>query len=182
MNGINYIQTFWTPKHFLIKYFRIYKTAVNSIFSCHNPVGIRLLTRLRLGLQLWAQIQTELSRNPFYFPVAKKRLKVVLVFYLHVPITMKKDWPSLKNQKYQYQSNSIAVINQFLLYGDKGFTTSNNFGLLTSTTLREKYPYLEFFLSVFPRIQTEYSPNARKCESEKFQTRTLFTQYYWIPS
>ena len=36
-------------------------------------------------------------------------------------------------------------------------------------TLREKYPYSEFFWSVFSRIRTE-------CGPEKLQIRTLFTQ------
>ena len=49
-----------------------------------------------------------------------------------------------------------------------------------TSTLREKCPYLELFLSTFSRIRTEYgvfSPNAGKCGSEKLRIRTLFTLY-----
>ena len=51
--------------------------------------------------------------------------------------------------------------------------------------LREKYPYSEFFWSVFPRIQTEYgeihsvfSPNAGKYGPGKLQILTLFKQCF----
>ena len=61
-------------------------------------------------------------------------------------------------------------------------------------SLREKYPYLELFLSAFSHIWTEYgeilcisshsdtlylsvfSPNAGKCGPENLRIRTLFTQ------
>ena len=45
-------------------------------------------------------------------------------------------------------------------------------------TLCEECPYSELFWSVFPRIRTEYSPNAGKYRPEKLRIRILFTQ--WI--
>ena len=55
-------------------------------------------------------------------------------------------------------------------------------------TLHEKFPYLEFFWSIFSRIRTEYgeiiqylpvfSLNAGKYAPEKLRIWTLFTQRY----
>ena len=42
--------TYWTFKSVILKFLKFMRHSPNSIFECHNPQGIKFLTRLHLGL------------------------------------------------------------------------------------------------------------------------------------
>ena len=60
----------------------------------------------------------------------------------------------------------------FGIFSNTKWIRTNYFAVL-SITLREKYPYSEFFWSIFPRIS---SPNEGKYEREKLRMRKIPTR------
>ena len=60
----------------------------------------------------------------------------------------------------------------FGIFSNTKWIRTNYFAVL-SITLREKYPYSEFFWSIFPRIS---SPNEGKYEREKLRMRKISMQ------
>ena len=113
---------------FKAKILKFIRPTANSVFGCHNPTRIKLLTRIRFWL----------SHFHFqHFAVAEKKLKMLLIFSLHVPITLTKDrpsWAKLKNISPNILEITNPEIIQFFLYGDQDFIVSTNSIILKSTT------------------------------------------------
>ena len=90
-----------------------------------------------------------------------------------------------------YERN--AIITTFIIFSIHDIVVMNillcssKLKLPEGAPLRERWPYLEFFWSVFFRIWTEYQklqylsifiPNAEKYRPEKLQILRLFTYCY----
>ena len=50
MEQIRFYRNSETRNIFKLKILKFIRTIANSIFDCHNPIGVTLLTILRLGL------------------------------------------------------------------------------------------------------------------------------------
>ena len=73
---------------FKSKILKLIRPTVNSIFGCHNPIGGKLLTRLRLGL---SHLREHKFEHSFQDTLAEKKLKLLFILSFHVPITLTKD-------------------------------------------------------------------------------------------
>ena len=83
---------------FKSKILQFMRPTASSIFGCHNPIGVKLLTRPRLGLSHFREFSNTVFKiHSTRFPVEEKKLKLLLVFSFHVPITLTKDRPSKQN-------------------------------------------------------------------------------------
>ena len=84
-----------TLEIFTSKILKFIRPTTNGIFGCHNPIGVKLLTRLRLGLSHLRDLKFrnnfQDTLNPFAVTVAEKKLKLLLFFSCQVPITLMKD-------------------------------------------------------------------------------------------
>ena len=83
-------QTLCAFKSNTLKFVRL---IANSIFSCYNPIEVKLLTRLRVWLSHFYEhkFKRNFQHNPIHFAVAGKRLKLILIFSFHIIITLTKD-------------------------------------------------------------------------------------------
>ena len=73
------------------------RPSANSTFNCHNPRGIKLLSRLRLGLSHLREHKFKHSFQDSLTPsavVEKVKLKLGLTIFSTVPTIRKNDWPS----------------------------------------------------------------------------------------
>ena len=92
-SSIGHSQTICAFKSNTLKFVRL---IANSIFSCYNPIEVKLLTRLRVWLSHFYEhkFKRNFQNNPFHFAVAEKGLKLILIFSFHIIITLTKDWSS----------------------------------------------------------------------------------------
>ena len=73
------------------------RPSANSTCNCHNPRGIKLLSRLSLGLSHLREHKFKHSFQDSLNPsaiVEKVKLKLVLTICFTVPTIRKNDWPS----------------------------------------------------------------------------------------
>ena len=115
----------------------------NSIFGCNNPIGVKLLTRLQLGLSHLREHKFKHSSqdtpNPLQFQFHCSFIKEVettsrfLLSCPNYPDERSTLLTKIKNIDLNILENSISQITQFFLYGDKDFTVSTNFIILNST-------------------------------------------------
>ena len=127
-----------TLKIFKSKILQFIRPTGNSIFSCHNPIGVKLHTRLRLG-------PSHLHGHKFHhdfqdtfnpFCSCGKEVETTFHFLLSCPkysderLTL----PSkIRNINPNILENTNSQITLLFLYGDKNFTASINFVILSST-------------------------------------------------
>ena len=106
------------------------------VYNVHNPVGLKLLTRLRLGLSHLNQHKFNHNFQDCLNPLCSCSLEVESVshFFLHCHYYSNID-PTFLNE---LQSVDINLLNQedyivveVLLYGSTKFDTIQNFRLLS---------------------------------------------------
>ena len=108
---------------FKSKLLKFIRPTANSIFGCHNPIGVKLLTRLRLGL-------SHLREHKF-----KHGFQDTLNFLLSCPnysderLTL---LSKIRNINPNILENTSSQITQLLLNGDTNFTVLTNFVILSS--------------------------------------------------
>ena len=68
----------------------------NGIFGCHNLIGAKLLTRLRLGLSHLWEHKFKHSFQDTLNPLCscRKKSKLPSIFSFHVPVTLMKGHPA----------------------------------------------------------------------------------------
>ena len=75
---------------FKSKILKFIRPAENSIFGCHNPIGVKLLTRLRLGLREHKfKHGFQDTLNPLCS--CEKEIETTFHFLLSCPISLMKD-------------------------------------------------------------------------------------------
>ena len=124
--------TLLTFRNALIK---IGRPIPKPIYSVHNPVGLKLLTRLRPGLSHLNQHKFNHNFQDCLNPLCSCSLEVESVshFFLHchyysnIRSTLLNELQSID----KYQEDDIAV--EVLLYGSTKFNTNQNFRLLSSS-------------------------------------------------
>ena len=124
------IHNWETLNIFKSKILKFMRPTANNFFGCHNPIGVKLLTRLRLGLS-----QTQFQRYSIHFAVAEKKLKLLFIFSFLVPITDETLTllSKIRNINPKILENTNYQITHFFLYRDENFTASTNCIILSST-------------------------------------------------
>ena len=75
---------------FKSKILKFIRPTANSIFGCHNPIWVKLLIRLRLGLSHLYEHKFKHSFQDILNPLSScgKKLKLLSIFSFHVSITL----------------------------------------------------------------------------------------------
>ena len=123
---------------FKSKILKFIRPTANSIFGCHNPIGVKLLTRLRLGLSHLREHKFKHSFQDTLNPLCScgKEVETTFHFLLSCPnysderLTL---LSKIRNINPNILENTNSQITRFFLYGDKNFTASTNFIILSST-------------------------------------------------
>ena len=111
---------------------------MTSSFGCHNSIGIKLLTRLQLGLSHLSEHKFKHGLQDTLNPLCScgKEVETTFHFLLSCPnysderLTL---LSKIRNINRNILENINSQITQFFLYGDKNFTASTNFVILSST-------------------------------------------------
>ena len=110
-----------------------------SIFGVHNPSGVTLLTRLRVGL---SHLRGHKFHHNFFdtenpsCPFCNNKLECTKHYLLHCPnffFQRIKLFGSLSNISVSILPLSPSILIQILLYGDRNFCDDYNFKILSST-------------------------------------------------
>ena len=123
---------------FKSKILKFIRPTANSIFGCHNPIGVKLLTRLRLGLSHLRKHKFKHSFQDTLSPLGScgKENETAFHFLLSSPsysderLTL---LSKIRNINPNILENTNSQINWFFLYREKNFTASTNFIILSST-------------------------------------------------
>ena len=123
---------------FKSKILKFIRPTANSIFGCHNPIGVKLLTRLRLGLSHLREHKFKHSFQDTLNPLGNcgKEAETTFQFLLSYPnysderLTL---LSKIRNVTPHILENTNSQITRFFLYQDKNFTASTKFILLSST-------------------------------------------------
>ena len=123
---------------FKSKILKFIRPTANSIFGCHNPIGVKLLTWLRLGL---SHLREQKFKHSFYDtlnPLCSCRKEVETTFHfllscLNYSGERLSLLSKIRNIIPNILQNTNSQITRFFLHGDKNFTASTNFIILNST-------------------------------------------------
>ena len=127
--------TYGTFKNTILKFIR---PSPNSVFECHNPQGIKFLTRLRLGLSHLREHKFKHSFQDSLNPLCKCGAEVELTthFLLHCPI-YNNDRSSLLSTIRNIDCKLLEItdfsLTQTLLYGNPSFDINTNSLILNAT-------------------------------------------------
>ena len=122
---------------FISKILKFIRPTTNSIFGCHNPIGVRLLTRVRLGLIHLREHKFKHGFQDTLNPLCScgKEVETTFHFLLSCPKYSDERLSLLskfRNINPNILENTNSQITQLFLYGDKNFTASTNFVILSS--------------------------------------------------
>ena len=118
-----------TLKIFKLKILKFIRPTANSIFSCRNPTGVKLLARVRLRLSHSFQDKLNL------LCCCGKEFETVFLLscsnYSDKKLALLR---KIRNINPNILENTNPQFTHFLLYGDNNLTDSTNFIILSSTT------------------------------------------------
>ena len=113
------------------------RPCANSVFDIRKPLGIKLLTRLRLGL---SHLREHKFRHCFQYtlnPVCEcgKNIESTMHFFLHCPnfLIPRQTFQKIKNIDDNILSQSETQLTQTLLYGNQNYHSSINRLIILST-------------------------------------------------
>ena len=126
----------------------------NKIFQCHNPKGIKLVTRLRLGLSHLREHKFKHSFQDTLNPLCScgHDIETTSHYFLHCPL-FHAERSTLLNNINEIDSTifnkSESVVTRILLYGDESFKDEVNLLILNAaidfvlfTNRFDETPYL----------------------------------------
>ena len=124
----------------LLKYFKILKLIrpkPNNVYYCHNPKGIRLLTRLRLGLNHLREHKFKRSFQDCLNPLCffGSEIETSTHYLLHCPTYTNERMTLLnkiKSINFTILEFCDAVVTKTLLFGDNTRSNSCNTLILNS--------------------------------------------------
>ena len=137
--------TYRTFKNTILKFLR---PSPNSVFKCHNPQGIKFLTRLRLGLSHLREHKFKHSFQDLLNPLCKCGFDVESTshFLLHCPICnneLSSLLSTVRNIDCKVLENTDSSLTQTLLYGKPSLDINTNslilnaaIGFIFSTTFQ----------------------------------------------
>ena len=124
-----------TFKNKLLNFIR---PCANSIFDIHNPLGIKLLTRLRLGLSHLHEHKFRHCFQDTLNPLCEcsKDIESTMHFFLHCTnflIPRQTLFQKIRNIDDSILSQSETQLTQTLLYGNQNYHSSINKLIIIST-------------------------------------------------
>ena len=147
---------------FKSKIVKFMRPTANSIFGCHNPVGVKLLTRLRRGLSHLCEHNFKHSFQDTLNSLCsgEKEVETTFHFLLSCPnysderLTLLSKIRNINaNILENTNSHQFLPITRFVLYGDKNFTASTNFIILSSTIgYILNHSFINFLITYFTLI------------------------------
>ena len=110
----------------------------NNVYYCHNPKGIRLLTRLRLGLSHLCKHKFKHSFQDWFNPLCfcGNEIETYTHYLLHCPTYTNERMillNQIKNTNCSILEFSNAVVTKILLFRDNTLSDSWNTLILNST-------------------------------------------------
>ena len=135
----------------------------NSFFDCHNPIGIKYITRIRLGLSHLREHKFKHSFQDTLNPICNcgNDVESAIHFFLHCPLYSNERRTllnSLVNIDHTLLDNTDFSLTQILLFDNTTFNTKENtkiinltidFGLSTKK-FDEPLLWIVFFLCLLP--------------------------------
>ena len=123
---------------FKSKILKFIRPTANSIFGCHNPIGVKLLTRLQLGLSHLRKHKFKHEFQDTLNPIFSCGKEVETTFHFLRSCPYYSDerltlLSKIRNINPNILENTNSQIIELFLYGDKNFTASTNFVILSST-------------------------------------------------
>ena len=116
-------------KNSILKFIR---SSPNKIFQCHNPKGIKLVTRLRLGLSHLREHKFKHSFQDTLNPLCSCGLNIKTTsYFLHCPLFHAERSTVLNNSIIFNKSDS--VVTPILLYGNESSKDEVNLLILNAT-------------------------------------------------
>ena len=114
------------------------RPSLNSVFDIHNPEGIKLITRLRLGLSRLREHKFKHSFQHTLHPLCNcgQDIESTTLFFLHCPFlfnerrTLLSTIPSLDSKLLDFPNYDLT---QTLLFGNTFQTSSNNFKIINAS-------------------------------------------------
>ena len=117
---------------------KLIRPSPNKVFQCHNPKGIKLVTRLRLGLSHLREHNFKHSFQDTLNPLCSCGLDIETTFhyFLHFPL-LHAERSALLNNINEIDrtifNKSDSVVTRILLYGNKSFKEEVNLLILNAT-------------------------------------------------
>ena len=110
----------------------------NSVYNCHNPKGLKFITRLRLGLSHLREHKFKHSFQDTINPLCSCGLDIESTehFLLHCPQFVNERCTLLStigNTNYKLLENTDSVLTQTLLFGNTSYDITGNTKILNAT-------------------------------------------------
>ena len=110
----------------------------NSVYNCHNPKGLKFITRLRLGLSHLREHKFKHSFQDTINPLCSCGLDIESTehFLLHCPQFVNERRTLLStigNINYKLLENTDSNLTQMLLLGNTSFDITDNTKILNAT-------------------------------------------------
>ena len=110
----------------------------NSVYNCHSPRGICLITRLRLGLSHLGEHKFKHGFQDMFYPLCSCENDVESTehFLIHCPQYFNKRCTllsTLGNFNCSLLENTSKVLTQTLLFGNTSLSPSDNSKILSAT-------------------------------------------------
>ena len=118
--------------------FGFIRPSENPIFNCHNPSGIKLITRLRLGLSHLREHKFRHNFQDTLNPICScgENTETTVHYllpcssYLNERMTL---LTNVQNIEENILDRNCSPISEMLLYGDSSFNDSKNTSILNLT-------------------------------------------------
>ena len=133
-----YLRNSTSYKVFKNSILKLIRPSPNKIFQCHNPKGIKLVTRLRLGLSHLREHKFKHSFQDTLNPLCSCGVDIETTshYFLHCPL-FHAERSSLLNNIKEIDSaifnRSDSVVTRILLYGNESFKDEVNLLILNAT-------------------------------------------------
>ena len=110
----------------------------NSFYNCHNPIGIKYITRIRLGLSHLREHKFKHSFQDSINPICNcgNDVESAIHFFLHSPLYSNECCTllnSLSKIDYKLLDSTDTSLTQILLFGNSSFTTNDNTKIINLT-------------------------------------------------
>ena len=110
----------------------------NSVYNCHNPKGLKFITRLRLGLSHLREHKFKHSFQDIFNPLCSCGIDIESTehFLLHCPQFVNERRTLLSNVgniNYKLLENTDSNLTQTLLFGNTSFDITDNTKTLDAT-------------------------------------------------
>ena len=110
----------------------------NSFYNCHNPIGIKYITRIRLGLRHLRGHKFKHSFQDSINPICNcgNDVESAIHFFLHCPLYSNECCTflnSLSKIDHKLLDSTDTSLTQILLFGNSSFTTNDNTKIINLT-------------------------------------------------